>query len=177
MMALGKQGTASAFVRTCRVAAFGTFFIQPVLAVAQESSDHEQLRMLGMCKGCAFEELNMSERQMSGVNLSATTLRNIDFSGAGLNIAVFDNAVLENVSFKGADLAGASFSDATLVDVRFDRADLTAAVFEGVSLKNTDLRAGLLCNTQMPNDLLNNSDCDWSPRQLKAHDVEPPSVD
>jgi hypothetical protein len=36
---------------------------------------------------------------------------------------------------------------------------LRGAVFEGATLDNTDLQPALLCNTQMPDDLMDNSDC------------------
>ncbi|PVA05621.1 pentapeptide repeat-containing protein [Thalassorhabdomicrobium marinisediminis] len=97
---------------------------------------------------------------MTGVDLRGSTFRNVDFTGAGLGIAIFDNAVLENVSFEGADLGGASFTDATLKNVSFDRSDLTGAVFDDVILKDTHLQSGMQCNTQMQDGLMDNSDCD-----------------
>ncbi|APE45373.1 hypothetical protein BOO69_08380 [Sulfitobacter alexandrii] len=133
--------------------------VTPHGAVSQEQGDPDQLRMLGQCKGCLFEEIDLSERRMTGIDVRETTFRNVDFTNAGLGISIFDNAVLENVSFNGADLSGASFSDAQLTNVTFEGADLRAAVFEGVRLVGTDLQAGILCNTQMPDDMMDNSDC------------------
>ena len=147
-------------VRFGSAIASAMLLIIPGLAAAQTASNSDQLRMLGQCNGCIFEDLDLSGRKMTGVDLSDSTFRNVDFTGAGLGIAIFDNAVLENVSFEGADLGGASFTDATLKNVSFDRSDLTGAVFDDVILKDTDLQSGMQCNTQMQDGLMDNSDCD-----------------
>jgi uncharacterized protein YjbI with pentapeptide repeats len=151
------MGAVVGFVRAI---ASAMFLVLPGLVVAQDASDTGQLRMLGRCNSCEFKELDLSGSNMMGVDLSESTLRDVDFTGADLGIAIFDNAVLENVSFEDADLSGASFAGSTLIDVSFDRSDMTAAVFEGAILEQTDLKSGVLCNTQMPNDLMDNSDCD-----------------
>jgi uncharacterized protein YjbI with pentapeptide repeats len=155
----------AAFIRRALSNFVSTFAIVLVcllsgVASAQDTAGQDQLRMLGQCNDCTFEQLDLSGRQMTGVDLGGSTFRNVNFTDAKLNISIFDNAMLENVSFDGATLSGASFSDATLVNVSFKGADLTAAVFEGVILEGTNIRSGRLCNTQMPNDLLATSDCD-----------------
>lgn len=127
---------------------------------AQEASDASQLRMLGQCRGCGFEGLDLTERKLTGVDLTESTLRGVDFAGANLSIALFDFAVIQDVSFVGADLGGASFRAARLVNVTFEGADLRAAVFEDAILEETDIMAGRLCNTQMPNESTDNSDCE-----------------
>lgn len=127
---------------------------------AQEASDASQLRMLGHCQACSFEGLDLTESKLTGVDLKESTLRAIDFAGANLSIALFDFAVIENVSFDGADLGGASFRGARLINVTFVGADLKAAVFEDAILEGTDITAGRLCNTQMPNETTDNTECD-----------------
>lgn len=130
------------------------------IATAQEAGDQGQLRMLGQCRGCSFENLDVSDARLTGVNLTEATLRNMDFSGAALNIAIFDDAVLENVSFASASMKGVSFRRTRLINVTFEGAELRGAVFEDATLIGTDLEAGSLCNTQMPNEIMDNSDCD-----------------
>ncbi|WP_259400477.1 pentapeptide repeat-containing protein [Roseovarius sp. SCSIO 43702] len=137
----------------------GGLLALPMMASAQNASDRSELRSLGRCEGCSFEELDLSGRRMTSVDLSESSFTNVDFSDAELNIAIFDNARLEDVSFDSADLGGASFTGATLINVSFEGADLTAAVFEGAILEATDLQAGELCFTQMPNELTNSRDC------------------
>ncbi len=128
-------------------------------AGAQETGGEEQLRMLGKCLGCAFEELDLSGQKLTAIDLSESTIRDVDFSKARLNIALFDNATLENVSFNSADLTGASFSGARLFNVSFEGADLKGAVFEDAILESTNLAAGILCMTQMPNETTDSTEC------------------
>ena len=147
--------------RSKRVGLLGfliSLLMNPV--VAQETDGEEQLRMLGKCRGCVFEGLDLSGRKLTGLDLTESTIRDVDFSNARLNIALFDNATLENVSFGSADLSGASFSGARLINVSFENANLKAAVFEDVILEDTDIEAGIFCLTQMPNETTNSSECD-----------------
>ena len=130
-----------------------------VPAQAQETGNEDQLRMLGRCQGCNFEGLDLVGRKLTGIDLTEAILEDVDLEDAALNIAIFDYAVLRNVSFEGADLSGASFRGARLVDVSFEDAELQAAVFEDAILENTDIGAGRLCNTQMPNENRNSSEC------------------
>ena len=147
---------AAALVR----ALLGCGFFSVGIATAQEVGDRDQLRMLGQCRACSFEDLNVSCQRMTGVDLTEATFRNVEFSGSALNIAIFDFAVLENVSFASAELDGASFRGARLINVSFEDAALRGAVFEDATLIDTDLQAGYLCNTQMPNETMDDSDCD-----------------
>lgn len=145
-----------------RRSAFGaclSFALAAGPSVAQDASDAEQIRKLGKCRECSFEGLNLSGRVLYGLDLRGATLQGVTFDGADLSLAIFGNAVLENVSFDGADLSGANFVRARLVNVTFLGADLGAAVFEGAILEETDLSAGRLCNTQMPDDSTDNSGC------------------
>lgn len=135
-------------------------FLSAFSVAAQEASDASQLRMPGQCQACSFEGLDLTESKLTGVDLKESTLRAIDFAGANLSIALFDFAVIENVSFNGANLGGASFRGARLVNVTFEGADLKAAVFEDAILEATDITAGRLCNTQMPNETTDNTECD-----------------
>ncbi|MEM7642697.1 MAG: pentapeptide repeat-containing protein [Pseudomonadota bacterium] len=130
-----------------------------VAATAQDTDRSGDITSLGDCEGCVFRDRDFSERRLMGLNLEGADLSGIAFDRAGLGIAVFDDAVLERVSFDGADLRGASFVGTRLVDVTFVDADLRGAVFEGAILDGTDLQPALLCNTQMPDDSMENSDC------------------
>lgn len=115
-------------------------FLSASSVAAQEASDASQLRMLGQCQACSFEGLDLSESKLTGVDLKESTQRAIDFAGA--------------------NLGGASFRGARLVNVTFEGADLKAAVFEDAILEGTNVTAGRLCNTQMPNETTDNTECD-----------------
>lgn len=129
-------------------------------SIAQDAEDEAQFRMMGMCRGCSFESLDVSGRKLMGINLTDSTLRAVTFDRSELGIAIFDYARLEDVSFEGADLGGASFRGAELINVSFEGTDLAGAVFEDARLVETDLSAGVLCNTQMPDETTDNSACD-----------------
>ncbi|WP_138933120.1 pentapeptide repeat-containing protein [Roseovarius arcticus] len=126
---------------------------------AQGLDRSADVKMLGDCEGCVFDKQDFSERKLMGVNLASAQLSNIVFDRAAMNFVIFDGASLRNVSFVGADLSGASFVGSRLIDVTFDGADLKGAVFEGAILERTNLQLARLCNTQIPGDILENSDC------------------
>ncbi|EDQ02855.1 hypothetical protein OIHEL45_00115 [Sulfitobacter indolifex HEL-45] len=111
-------------------------------ATGQEPEQEKQLRMLGRCPGCTFEQLDLTGRKLTGIDLTEAQLRDVDFSEAGLNLSLFDQATLENVSFDSADLTGASFTGAKLINVSFENTVLKAAVFEDAILIDTDLTQG-----------------------------------
>lgn len=150
------------FAGAGRAATLACAFIALLAAqsMADSVGDQDRLRMMGKCHGCIVNGMDLSGNNLTGVDLTKSTLTSVNFRGAQLDIAVFDYAVLENVSFDGADLGGASFRSARLVNVSFEGADLQAAVFEDAQLVGTDLMAGLLCNTQMPEETTDNSECD-----------------
>ncbi len=82
-------------VRSWRAGFLGAlilFLLSP--AIAQETGGEEQLRMLGKCRGCAFEGLDLSGRKLTGIDLTESTIRDVDFSESRLNIALFDYAIL-----------------------------------------------------------------------------------
>lgn len=134
-------------------------FMVATSAYGQDVDRSEDVRMLGDCSGCIFDGADFSERKLTGINLEESRLNAVDFHAAQLNIAIFNESVLRDVNFASANLRGASFTGSTLIDVSFDGADLRGAVFEGVVLENTNLQSALLCNTQMPDDSMDNSDC------------------
>lgn len=146
--------------RSLVFASFAAFSMLAPPTLAQEGGDITQMRKLGQCQRCSFQNLDMADRNLTALDLTQAQLRDVDFSNAELDIAIFDYAVLENVSFASADLGGASFRGARLINVDFSGAEMGAAVLEDASVEGTDLQAGTLCNTQMPNETMDNSDCD-----------------
>lgn len=118
-----------------------------------------EMRALGRCQGCVVENTSFAGARLMGVDLGEAQISDVVFEAARLSIAVFDGAVLDGVSFRNADLRGASFVGARLNGVSFEGADLKGAVFEGAVLERTELDPALLCNTQMPDDQMDNSDC------------------
>jgi len=139
----------------------GILTVASTLAVYAQSLDRSgDVKALGNCEGCIFDAQDFSGRRLMGINFASAELSNILFEGAAMNIAIFDGASLRGVSFVGTNLSGASFVGSRLIDVTFDGADLNGAVFEGAILELTDLQSARLCNTQIPGDIMDNSDCD-----------------
>lgn len=130
-----------------------------VPATAQDIEGSNEMRSLGNCQGCAVEAQDFSDRRLTGIDLGEARLTAIAFDRASLDLAIFDGAVLTDVSFDGANLRGASFVGARLTGVTFAGADLRGAVFDRAILERTDLASARLCNTQMPDDEMENSDC------------------
>ena len=100
------------------------------------------------------EDLRALGPVFSGLTLTAVSARHVcsidvDFSGCGLQGAVFDGADLRGASFEGADLRGASFRNALLSHARFKGAQFGslelsdgrrhAASFAGASLEGVQL--------------------------------------
>lgn len=131
----------------------------PGAPLAQSPDLPAQIKPMGQCHDCAIATADMTERALMGVDLARATITDVRFDRAELTISIFNAARLERVSFADADLRGASFVGARLVDVNFAGADLRGAVFEGAVLERTDLSAALLCNTQMPDDEMDNTHC------------------
>jgi uncharacterized protein YjbI with pentapeptide repeats len=129
-------------------------------ALAQDGNRSADVKTLGNCAGCTFDAQDFSDRPLRGLDLEDAKLSGIAFDRSALAFAIFDGATLDHVTFADSDLRGASFVGARLTNVTFDRANLRGAVFEGAILDGTELETGLLCNTQMPDDKLDNSECD-----------------
>ena len=154
----GQTMTRSA-LPTLRLAILAVAACTALAAPAQEGDRSDDVKPLGNCEGCVFADRDFSDRKLMGIDLAATQLSAISFARSGLGVAIFDNATLTDVSFDGATLRGASFVGADLTGVTFVGADLSGAVFEGAILEGTDLQPAVLCNTQMPDDEFDNSDC------------------
>jgi len=118
-----------------------------------------EMRSLGNCAECVIDGGDFADARMMGIDLSRSDLRGASFARARMSVAVLDGARLTDVSFAGAELRGATFVNARLSNVDFTGADLTGAVFEGAVLEGSDLAAGRLCQTQMPDDEIANTNC------------------
>ena len=99
------------------------------------------------CVGCDLTgaylwKAELQRRNLSKVNLSGAYLRNASLAGADLS----------NADLTGADLYGA---DLRMANLR--RSDLTGANLSFA--KGANLNEAQLCNTTMPDGVINNRDC------------------
>lgn len=61
------------------------------IAVAAEDVERlSELRALGDCENCAFEDQDFSGRKLIGINLSNAALDNVVFDNSELNISLFE---------------------------------------------------------------------------------------
>ena len=60
-----------------------------------------------------FDGIDLSNRNLRGVQFAGDTLNNVNFAGSNLSGASFKNAVLNNVNLGGANLASANLSGAS----------------------------------------------------------------
>lgn len=68
---------------------------------------------------------------LAGVDLTGEDLSGIDFTGADLSRAVLDGATLRQANFSAAGMTGLRLGSATADDAIFDGADMTAADLRG----------------------------------------------
>ena len=106
---------------------------------AWDQIDYQRLMATKKCVKC-----DLTEAYLSGADLVFTNLSGANLSGADLSDA---NLFYTNLS--AADLSGANLSGADLNEV-----DLSAANLEGANLTETKM-----CETKMPNGIINNSSC------------------
>lgn len=128
-------------------------------ARSQTADASAEMRALGRCSGCVFEDREFSGQRLTSLNLSDASLQDIVFDGAKLNLAVFENATLIRVSFKGADLSGVSFAGARLSDVSFAGANLRGAVFDNAQLTRSSIDEAYRCNTQTERHIMDGTHC------------------
>lgn len=128
----------------------------PVLAAGD---DRERVRMMGNCKNCVISGSDFSGRKLTGVDFTKSELFGVSFADANLSISVFSGSTIADVSFANADLTGANFVGSRLKNVSFTGANLTGAVFEGAILDDTSIEGAIRCNTQLPDDRMDNAGC------------------
>ena len=99
--------------------------------------------------GANFSEASLSVTNLSGANLSRANLSRARLnvarlSGANLNQARLDGAILNVANLIRADLRGASLVQAAAIRAEMIRADLSEADLSGANLSGADLREARL---------------------------------
>ncbi len=86
-----------------------------------------------------FTKVNLSEANLTGVNLTEADLTGADLYGVNLTGADLSGADLYGVNLTGADLSRADLSGADLYGVNLTGADLSGADLTGADLSRADL--------------------------------------
>lgn len=97
-------------------------------------------------RGTSCPNWNLTNVNLAGGTLSASTLNGTDFSYSNCNTVKFDGANLRGAKFINTALGGAIFDNANVSNV-----DFTGAVFGTATFKNT-----IYCNTKMPDGTIKN---------------------
>lgn len=92
----------------------------------------------------ADSKVDLSPKNLKGVNLAGADLRFADFNGKNLKRANLTNAKLAGATFRGANLKKANLAGAILSEFKVGTADFSDAKF---------------CNTIMPDGSEKNDDC------------------
>jgi len=120
--------------------------LYPVAAAALDAGGSERVRTL---VGIAIESReSLSERDLTGADLSGMKLAGIDFS----------RALLESADLSGCDLSGANLDGAVLAKANLRGANLTNARLSGTNLGGAVLRDAVLVNADMTDVVMMRAD-------------------
>jgi len=108
-------------------------------AAAYDAGDLARLKAGEDCEGC-----NLAGADLSGFDLTQSTLTRAQLRGANLSQADLSDAILDYADLHGAKLRDADLTGASLVLANLDGADLTganvlAADFTAASLEGTEV--------------------------------------
>jgi len=119
--------------------------LAPAMAAqAQDSAQISRVQSGQSCTGCNLFQADLSYRDLPGIDVSGSRLRQADLSLATMNGARFDNANLSVANLFGARFSGASFrnadlSNSVLVGTYFGNAFMTRANLSGANLSGAEL--------------------------------------
>ncbi len=128
-------------ITSCRVLSlvFAVFSLASGVGCAFEQADLIRVKALYRCPGC-----DLSDANLTGVNLTYADLSKANLSGANLAGVQLGQANLSGANLAGADLTGAklymaNLTGATLSGARLPEAKLFNAVLDNTVLTGADL--------------------------------------
>ncbi len=93
--------------------------------------------------------VNLSEADLNGANLSRSNFIGADLHGALLRKANFIGANLNRANLRETILFGATFVEADLIEADLTRAHLTSAIITGANLSRADLTSAKLTGADL----------------------------
>jgi uncharacterized protein YjbI with pentapeptide repeats len=121
------------------------FPVEDVQILSESSEDDERNELNN--KWCLVREIviqGITNRNLSGFDLSDADLRYANLSGANLRSADLSGADLSGANLRSADLSGAYLSGAYLID-----ANLMSAYLSGADLRSADLSGAYLISAYL----------------------------
>ncbi|MGP1275036.1 MAG: pentapeptide repeat-containing protein [Caulobacterales bacterium] len=112
--------------------------------LAQNAAEIDRVRAGQSCTGCNLFQADLSYRNLPGIDVSGSRLRQSDLSLATMNRARFVRTDLSIANlfggrFTGASFAGANLERATLVGAYFGSADFTGANLTGANISGAEM--------------------------------------
>lgn len=137
---MSRQRLIPAFAATALAA---VLLVAP--ASAQNAGEIARVQSGQNCSDCNLFQADLAYRDLEGIDVSGSRLRQADLSLSTMNQARFDRADLSVANLFGARFSGASLRNADLtranaVGVWFGGADLTGARLDGTILSGAYLR-------------------------------------
>lgn len=127
---------------------FGSFMALALLALspaqAQNTSEIARVQAGQSCSGCNLFQADLSYRDLPGIDVSRSRLRQADLSLAIMNQANFAHANLSIANLFGARFTGANFQGTNL-----QRVSAVGAYFGGANLAGADLTGANLSGAEM----------------------------
>lgn len=113
-------------------------------SLAQDAGQIARVQAGQSCAGCNLFQADLSYRDLPGIDVSGSRLRQANLALATMNGARFDNANLSVANLFGGRFTGASFrnadlSQAVLVGTYFGSADLSGANLSGANLSGAEM--------------------------------------
>lgn len=159
------------------LAAFAFSIALGAPALAQNAGEIARVQAGGSCTGCNLFQADLSYRNLPGVDLSGSRLRQGDLSLSTMNNARLAQADLSIANlfggrFTGVSFAGANLERAILVGGYFGGADFSGANLSGANISGAEMeRARGLTQGQL------NAACGDASTRLPAGLRVPPCTD
>ncbi len=113
------------------------------------ASDRGKLTTEKRCIGCNFKSQNFAKADMTGVELSQSTLAGSNFANANLTLAIFRDADLSGANLERANLQQAALYGAKLLGTKLVGANLTNSKLIYANLAGADLQSANLTNADL----------------------------
>jgi uncharacterized protein YjbI with pentapeptide repeats len=113
-------------------------------AAAQNAGEIARVQSGQSCAGCNLFQADLSFREIRGVDLSRSRLRQ-----ANLQISIMDRTRFDGANLSVANLFGARFTGASFVSANMEDASIVGAYFGGADLRGANLTGANLSGAEL----------------------------
>ncbi|SDM60396.1 pentapeptide repeat-containing protein [Maricaulis salignorans] len=126
------------------LAVIAIFLSASAAAYAQDASQIARVQAGQSCPGCNLFQAELGYRDLPGIDVSGSRLRQANLALSTMNRANFDNTNLSLANLFGARFTSASFRNAdltgaTLVGAYFGSANLSGAQLSGANISGAEM--------------------------------------